>query len=67
MADGNRPTIEVEIVYALPDGQFTQTLRVLAGATIGQAIEQSDLLWHATRRFRRLPQWWLAFSDGARK
>ena len=44
MADGRRPTIEVEIVYALPHEQFTQTLRVPAGATIAQAIEQSDLV-----------------------
>jgi uncharacterized protein len=44
MADGRRPTIEVEIVYALPDEQFTQTLRVPAGTTIGQAIDQSDLV-----------------------
>jgi len=43
MAEECRPTIEVEIVYALPDEQFTQTLRVPAGATIGQAIEQSNL------------------------
>lgn len=44
MADGCRPTIEVEIVYALPHEQFAQTLRVPVGATIGQAIEQSDLV-----------------------
>jgi putative ubiquitin-RnfH superfamily antitoxin RatB of RatAB toxin-antitoxin module len=44
MADGCQPTIEVEIVYALPDEQFTQTLRVPAGATVGQAIKQSGLV-----------------------
>ena len=46
MADGRRPTIEVEIVYALPERQFAQTLRVPAGATIAQAIERSALAAH---------------------
>ena len=44
MVDQRGQTIEVEIVYALPHEQFTQTLRVPAGATIAQAIEQSDLV-----------------------
>jgi uncharacterized protein len=44
MADRHGRTIEVEIVYALPHEQFTQTLRVAVGATIKQAIEQSSLL-----------------------
>ena len=44
MADQRGQTIEVEIVYALPDEQFTQTLRVPAGTTIGQAIRQSDVV-----------------------
>jgi len=44
MADESGPTIEVEIVYALPHEQFAQTLRVPAGATLGQAIEQSGIV-----------------------
>lgn len=44
MAEADTPTIEVEIVYALPDEQIVQTLRVPVGATIAQAIEQSGIM-----------------------
>src|SRR4051812_24810983 len=44
MADDHVKTIEIEIVYALPHEQFAQTLRVLAGTTLGEAIARSDLI-----------------------
>ena len=44
MAEESAARIEIEIVYALPDEQFTQTLRVERGTTIEQAIEQSGFL-----------------------
>ena len=44
MAEESAATIEIEIVYALPDEQFAQTLRVERGTTIEQAIEQSGFL-----------------------
>lgn len=44
MADAPALTIEVEIVYALPDAAFAQTLRVPAGADVAQAIRQSGML-----------------------
>jgi uncharacterized protein len=44
MADARGQTIEVEVVYALPHEQITRTLRIPAGATVAQAIEQSGIL-----------------------
>lgn len=44
MADADTPTIEVEIVYALPHDAVEQTLRVPVGFTIAQAIAQSGIL-----------------------
>ena len=43
MGEASCPRFEVEIVYALADEQFVQTLRVAAGTTIAEAIEQSEL------------------------
>ena len=37
------PTIEIEIVYALPQKQYVQSLRVPVGATIAQALERSGI------------------------
>jgi len=36
--------IRVEVCYALPDRQFLKALRLPEGATLRQAVEQSDLL-----------------------
>lgn len=44
MADAPAPLIEVEVVYALAHEQFAQTLRVVQGTNVGQAIEQSGVL-----------------------
>jgi putative ubiquitin-RnfH superfamily antitoxin RatB of RatAB toxin-antitoxin module len=44
MAESREPVIEVELIYALPQAQIVQTLRVPAGATVAQAIEQSGIL-----------------------
>src|SRR4051794_22651634 len=44
MADEAGTTIEVEIVYALPHEQFTQTLRVPPGTTVGEAVGKSGLI-----------------------
>jgi putative ubiquitin-RnfH superfamily antitoxin RatB of RatAB toxin-antitoxin module len=44
MAKVSEPTIEVEIVYALPHEQARQTLRVPVGASIAQAIAQAGVM-----------------------
>lgn len=36
--------IRVEVIYALQERQFLKSLKLPAGATVGQAIEQSGLL-----------------------
>lgn len=37
-------TIEIELVYAFPHEQRVEALRIVAGTTVGQAIEQSGVL-----------------------
>ena len=44
MVEARDPVVEVELIYALPQAQVVQTLRVPAGATVAQAIEQSGIL-----------------------
>jgi putative ubiquitin-RnfH superfamily antitoxin RatB of RatAB toxin-antitoxin module len=39
-------TVNIELVYALPEKQWLQTLTLKAGATAREAIEQSGLLNH---------------------
>jgi putative ubiquitin-RnfH superfamily antitoxin RatB of RatAB toxin-antitoxin module len=38
------PDIEIEVVFALPEKQSLQTLRIEAGVTVGGVIEKSGLL-----------------------
>jgi uncharacterized protein len=44
MAKAPVHTIEVELIYALPQEQIAETLRVPVATTIGQAIAQSSVL-----------------------
>lgn len=44
MADAPGGNIEVEVVLALQHLQVSETLRVPAGATVGQALDQSGIL-----------------------
>ena len=54
MAEMNRGSIEVEVVYALPRTQTVMTLTVPAGTSVGQVIARSgiaakcpDIDWNA--------------------
>jgi len=44
MADPARPTIQVEVVYALPDRQEKRVVELSTGATVTQAIEASGIV-----------------------
>ena len=54
MSEGATPTIEVEIVYALPHEQARQKLRVPSGATIAQAIRQAGIMQRYTELAARI-------------
>lgn len=41
-------TINVDVVYALPERQWRQSLTIKSGATAREAIEQSGLLKHVS-------------------
>jgi hypothetical protein len=41
MADGAEETMEIELVYALPDSQITESLRVRPSTTLAQALSKS--------------------------
>lgn len=38
------PEIKVEVVYALPEKQYLQQVKLVQGSTVAQAIEASGLL-----------------------
>lgn len=44
MAELRVEVIQVEVIYALPDGADTVTVRLPVGATVREALEKSRLL-----------------------
>ena len=44
MAETSEPIIDVELIYALQNEQIVEPLQVPAGATIADAIRQSEIL-----------------------